>query len=80
MAPTDGPYHTIIRLQLCVCVCVCVCLLWRVSGSQLTSSQKLVHHLTEQLRGYGSGTIQGAHNSTIPTGKSTRLLGVSPPE
>ena len=45
----------------CECVRACV---RRVSGSQLTSSQKLVHHSTERLGGYGRGAIEDAHDST----------------
>ena len=38
--------------------------LWRVSGSQLTPSQKLVHHSTERLGSYRRGAIEGAYDST----------------
>ena len=46
-------------------VSACVRLKRRVSGSQSTLSQKLVHRSTERLGGYGRGAIEGAHDSTI---------------
>ena len=64
-----------ITIKSQMCMHVCMRPLRRVSGSQSTPSQKLVHHLTERSEATGGIPLK-ALTTAQPMDKNTRPLGV----